>query len=96
MTLEHEGTLTQRAKALLVDVEENNPKEYRRMKKRGNPVKETESFIETADRKAEGYLETLLRQIPEGLSPMERAQAESEAYMTAMELEHEELASMYR
>ena len=85
-----------RAKALMQDVEDNNPQLLKELEKEGlNPEAYLEQKVESARSREEEILDVLKRKIPQGLSPLEYERELNWKRQQAMELANEELRSLY-
>ena len=86
----------QRAKDLVQDMEDYNPQELKRMKKKGNIQKQMEEVLDRNDRTKKSLEETLISQIPKDLPPEEYQAEVNWRRQQAMELAQEEISAMYR
>ena len=81
----------ERAKALMEDMETWNPEEAEKTN-----LKELEKFLDGMDEKERRYVETMAKNIPTNLSPLEYEQELNWKRQQARELINEEISQRYR
>ena len=84
---------TDRAKALIEDLKEYNPKLLKSMK---NPLKELEKFLEDVEKRKLETLEVMKERIPAGLDPLEYQQELNWKRQQAEEIANAEINSLLR